>query len=82
MANRADGTDGKGKPSLSKSQVSGKSTGDFGHTASRSMPSGKTVSGKEEGSYGTKGAKNVGKTHFPRGSNEDHGQVSHDGGKF
>lgn len=81
MTNHADGTDGKPTMKLGGNRISGKSKGDFGHTASRSMPSGKTLSGKEDGAYGTKAAKNVGTTHFPTDSNKDSGPVSKTGGK-
>lgn len=82
MANRADGTDGRGAPSLNKSQVSGKSSDSYGRTASRSMPSGSTVSGKVDASFGTRAAKNVGKTNVPTDANTDKGPISKSGGRF
>lgn len=80
MANKADGTDGKGAPRLSKSQVSGKEPGSYGSTKSRSMPSGSTVSGKVDPSFGTRSGK--GSTNIPTDSNTDKGPISKTGGRF
>lgn len=80
MANRADGTDGRGAPSLNKSQVSGKGDGSYGKTASRSMSASGTVSGKSDGSYGTKAARSS--TNVPTDGNTDRSQISKTGGRF
>lgn len=67
MASSADGTDGGGAMKTGGGKLSGRSEGDYGHTASRGMPAGgKTVSGKNDGNYGTKGAKGAGHP-LPRG---------------
>jgi len=82
MTNHADGTDGKGTMKLGGNRISGKSTGDFGHTKSRAMPNKGPISGKVDASYGTKAPKNVGKTHFPTDSNKDNGPISKTGGRL
>ena len=80
MANNADGTDGKGAPRLGKSQVSGKEPGTYGGTKSRSMPSGKTVSGKVDPSFGTRSGRS--NSRVPTDSNTDKGPISKNGGSI
>lgn len=65
MANNADGTDGTGRKATSgKSVISGKSE-NYGGTSSRGIPSSaKTLSGSNDGSYGTRSGK-APTTRFP-----------------
>lgn len=82
MANRADGTDGRGAPSLGKSQVSGKVSESHGKGSSRGMPSGGTISGKVDSSFGTRGVKGQTGTNGPTDANTDRSQISKTGGRF
>lgn len=82
MANREDGTDGRGKPSLGNNRVSGKVADSFGKGTSRGMPSGGTISGKVDSSHGTKAARNSGGNVNGGDSNTDRSQISKTGGRF
>lgn len=82
MANSADGTDGRGAPSLGKSVTSGKSAEGFGKGSNRGMPSGGTISGKVDASFGTKGVKGQTRNDAPGDGNTDRSQISKTGGRF
>lgn len=76
----ANGTDGSGSPRLNNNRVSGKADGTYGKGSAKSMASGgKTLSGANDGAYGTKGTKGQTGNDAPGDGNTDRSQISKTG---